>query len=453
MSPSRTIAPSAVRALTDVAVALILIAFAAYWWFSPKGFPVDHVRFWLNSVLPVAIVVLCTIMIFIHRRRRAWTGLAILCLALGGGAATIAGSVLFPASLRGFWAIGLFLILAGAYCSGMLVRGERPKVLLWLPSAALAIAVGLFTMVAQIPATASTNPLNELPLVSGAKDGPSVDSPIPLGPDRFFYPSFMNIQGRYGNVRFVYSLPFYFDRISPDGFWSLFAPEANKRNGQLVARLVPELKSRSLSAGVHTVRYADGTTVLLPLSTAERMDITTYVPLARDTFSHINTYCELVIFGHQSLSLSFSPAPETKIDVLPFDYPIGRAARFAYLDETETFSVVEASSGEKGPFRTLAAGILRRGDPLSITCHDQGKPLASITLDDWSQQVSTALSPTAGWGVPVNAIEFRRMEDDPDSPVVISVTLAGTSVRRGWDSVGHRAGIYRNRMRIEFATE
>jgi hypothetical protein len=33
---------------------------------------------------------------------------------------------------------------------------------------------------------------------------------------------------------------------------------------------------------------------------------------------------------------------------------------------------------------------------------------------------------------------------------VFFVTLAGTSVGRGWDSVGHAPGTYRNRMKIEW---
>ena len=49
-----------------------------------------------------------------------------------------------------------------------------------------------------------------------------------------------------------------------------------------------------------------------------------------------------------------------------------------------------------------------------------------------------------------NAIEFSLGDDRPTSPASVFVTLAGTSVGRGWDSVGHAAGTYRNRMTIEF---
>jgi hypothetical protein len=48
----------------------------------------------------------------------------------------------------------------------------------------------------------------------------------------------------------------------------------------------------------------------------------------------------------------------------------------------------------------------------------------------------------------VNAIEFSLEGDAPGSEAALFITLAGTSVGRGWDTVGHAAGTYRNRMRI-----
>jgi hypothetical protein len=99
-------------------------------------------------------------------------------------------------------------------------------------------------------------------------------------------------------------------------------------------------------------------------------------------------------------------------------------------------------------FRTLASGRLDRGQPLTIGFHNNKKYVASITLDDWSAQASTALSPTAGWGVPVNAIEFQITNHDSSESVGIWITLAGTSVGRGFETVGHKAGTYRNRFSI-----
>ena len=41
-----------IRTLVDTALAAHLVVAGVYWWFCPKGFPLGHVRFWLNSVLP-----------------------------------------------------------------------------------------------------------------------------------------------------------------------------------------------------------------------------------------------------------------------------------------------------------------------------------------------------------------------------------------------------------------
>src|SRR3954464_787065 len=76
--------------------------------------------------------------------------------------------------------------------------------------------------------------------------------------------------------------------------------------------------------------------------------------LPRPLFSHLNSFCDLEVFGHRRLSLSFSPCPATLIEVRPADYPVGRPIRLAFRDAQGGFHVVEASSGEKGPFRELA---------------------------------------------------------------------------------------------------
>jgi hypothetical protein len=171
--------------------------------------------------------------------------------------------------------------------------------------------------------------------------------------------------------------------------------------------------------------------------------------LDRPVYSHLNSYCDIEVRRHRRLALEFSPCPGIPIEVRPFDYPIARPARFAYLDGLGIFSVVEAESGEKGPYRTLATGPLARDGALSITLFDEGRPRGKITLEDWARQADTSLSPTAGWGVPVNAIEFSLSGEEPGAPASIFVTLAGTSVGRGWDCVGHAAGTYRNRILIE----
>jgi hypothetical protein len=80
---------------------------------------------------------------------------------------------------------------------------------------------------------------------------------------------------------------------------------------------------------------------------------------------------------------------------------------------------------------------------------DGTTPLFKIEFADWSQECSTQLSPTAGWGVPENSIEFSRQSDNPESTVSIFLTLAATSVGRGYDTVELNAGSYRNVMWVQ----
>jgi hypothetical protein len=170
-------------------------------------------------------------------------------------------------------------------------------------------------------------------------------------------------------------------------------------------------------------------------------------------FSHLNQFPQFQFAGHRDLELSFSPCPDKTIAVTHSDYPVGDPARFACFEETDgvgRLRVCEATSGEKGPFVTLADGKIARGEPLTVTLIDQGVKILRVTLLDWTAQASTALSPTAGWRVPENAIEFTLDQKAKDSAAVFYVTLAGTSVGRGWDTVGHAAGTYRNRMKIEW---
>jgi hypothetical protein len=110
---------------------------------------------------------------------------------------------------------------------------------------------------------------------------------------------------------------------------------------------------------------------------------------------------------------------------------------------------VQASDAEKGPFASLATGRLAPADTLAITLYDEQTPIARITFDDFAAQASTELSPTAGWNVPQNAVQFSLGGDQPGSVAHIFITLAGTGVGRGFDSVGHAPGVYRNRMRVE----
>jgi hypothetical protein len=124
----------------------------------------------------------------------------------------------------------------------------------------------------------------------------------------------------------------------------------------------------------------------------------------------------------------------------------------AYVSGSGSFHVVRATSGEKGPFTDLVPIAALGQESLVMTVHDESEAVARITFVDWAAQVGTQPSPTAGWGFPVNAIEFSRYGEWLQAPGIIFMTLAATSVGRGFDTVGHRAGMYRNRIYLDVLT-
>jgi len=240
---------------------------------------------------------------------------------------------------------------------------------------------------------------------------------------------------------------------SVDGCWTIFADPDDRAGPE--PRLLSSRRDgeRSWTASYDFRRQGPATLRVETAPQPETIAIEATSRLGRLMYSHLNSFCDFEIRGHRRLSLEFSPCPGVAIDVRPFDYPFGRPARFAFLGGKQMFRVVEATSGEKGPFRILAQGPLGREQELTITLFDQERALGRIVLADWSAEADTTLSPTAGWGVPVNAIEFSLSGDAPSAPASIFVTLAATSVGRGWDCVGHRPGTYRNRIRLEPAWE
>ncbi len=426
--------------IVDLALAGHLAAAAGYWWLSPKGFPLDSSRFWLNSVLPIFLV--AAGLIGMHKGKWPIAAAVVLFFASAWCAGAIFGRIIFPISLRGVWAMALIIGSAGLICFVALVRSEPLSYRIRLFSAAAAMLIGWFAIWAQIAAPASTAPINAPPpqmTSQGVRQPPL--SVVHVGPGYEFATTEAELVLATGNIRIKCRPILNFDRFSPDRFWSLFAPGRKQ---------FPSPTAQSNGDGFVKIRYSDDSIVAISAPTPEGLlQLTAFTPVAEDTFSHLNTYCYFEISGHKRLSFSFSPCPNAEIEVLPADYPVGRPTRLAYLDEASRFAVVEAKSGEKGPFRELAGGPLGRGEPLTIVVRDGGHPVVRITLEDWSKQLSTSISPCAGWRLPMNAIEFQRLYDSPSAPGGIWITLAGTSVGRGWETVGHRAGIYRNALAFE----
>ena len=430
------------RSLVELALAGHLVVAGLYWWFSPKGFALEHSRFWLNSVLPPAVAIAaCFGLAGMLRCRRFVSAVTATSMGAGWSAVSIASLLLFPESLHKIWILGIAALGFALLVTCLVPRDERLVPRTALPLILFSATLGLLVVLTERPATPTTVP-------SGRAAAPDPDTemdvpqlPVEIGEDCWFYPGPGEVALKRSGMTIRCTPLLSFERISPDGFWSLLAPASSTRRRVLTA---------FGDTSTQTLLYSDDSTIVIPnRSESQQVELTASSHVPRETFTHLNSYSVLEISGHKHLSLCFSPCSQTEVDVLPADYPSGRPARFAFLSESGMFSVVEATSGEKGPFRELASGKMRRGDPLSINILNQGKCVAKVTFKDWSAQLSTAVSPTAGWGVPVNAIEFQRIADSPTAPAAIWITLAATSVGRGWQSVGHRAGVYSNRIELQ----
>jgi hypothetical protein len=196
-------------------------------------------------------------------------------------------------------------------------------------------------------------------------------------------------------------------------------------------------------AGVR-LSYKDEDASLLDVTTdksALHLDARSRLP--KPIYSHANTFAELTVQGHKKLSLAFSSLAGKRIDVASATAP----ARFAWLDAAGVLHVTQADNRARGPYTELAAGNLGKA-PLQITIFDGDKAMFTVTLDDFAAQASTAASPTAGAGITVNAIEFARGGDPETAPVLITLSLAATTIGRGTASVGHAAGVYRDRVTV-----
>jgi hypothetical protein len=428
-----------------------------WWWLEPGGFGFAHPRFWVNRIAPAGALCLTIAALVALRSHRTPALRWLLPLwPSAWAAAAVAGRVFFPVSLARFWLLPLGASAAMALAA--LQPWRRARGWSWVFELVLCFCAGLAGAAlvgAQRPPSSATRPLNtalaDLPSMTAGM-GSSASGGMFLDRKVMVQGSDGSISVRLGTLSISVQPLLTFLNGSVDGCWTIFADPLDRAGAE--PRLLSSRRAGDRSFVALYEFRRQGSTSLRVEAAPQPGTITIVATsrLDRLMYSHLNSFCDCEIRGHRRLSLEFSPCPGVAIDVRPFDYPFGRPARFAFLDAKQMFRIVEATSGEKGPFRILAQGPLGREQELTITLCDEGRALGRIVLGDWSAQADTTLSPTAGWGVPANAIEFSLSAAAPSSPASIFVTLAATSVGRGWDCVGHRPGTYRNRIRLEPVT-
>ncbi|MSR60586.1 MAG: hypothetical protein EXS05_23585 [Planctomycetaceae bacterium] len=444
-----------------------LVASVFWWWLMPGGFPATHLRFWSNQVFPLSAIAVCLVCLWFDWRRTDSRLINVAAMIPAFWmAATIAGVVLFPVSARRFLLPALFVTGAVLIIFWWRFWTSSWRQVGMMAATLSAVVISTGVVVAQRGPDPDTTPANApIPEVDG--DIRSVLPSIEIGDGQMLpYDGSVRVTltaapgqtdstasqsteratDRGHRLKLEIQPLLSFESRSPDRCWTILSPRA-LREGP-TRKLVG---ARPIDEGWEAAYADDGRSVLRVTASADEqgLQIEAFSRLDAPIYSHLNTFSEVLIRGHRALFLSFSPCPDNRFKVESADYPLGRPTRLAYVDAADVFHVVQAASGEKGPFHELARGTLHRSEPLSITLWDEETPVGRIVMADWSAQASRSLSPTAGWGLPMNAIEFRLLSDDAESMAAIWVTLAGTSVGRGWDSVGHSAGVYRNRLRVE----
>lgn len=428
-------------------LALHALAAVGVWWAMPGGFPVGHPRFWANRVAP-AFVLAYAIVIFIAGRRRRWRTVAALLLLspIAWIGAAIGGLAAFPISGR--WPAVIAMVAAIT----LVLAIRRHFATAWPDRRHLvAIAIAPLILGSILPMTQRGPGAATHPLAPVGHTSPPIAADLMLSTQRIndvtrVVPSNGTVMTDWFGMSIEVHPLLTFTSRSPDQCWTNLAPKTER---EAVRRRLCKMDS---SPGTLALTYLDAGYSHLEIGSngPASVAIAAGTVLPREVYSHLNSFTEIDVSGHRRLSLIFSPAPGTPIDVTYSEYPVGKPQRSAYLGGDGVFRVVEATSGEKGPFRELASGPLSRDQSLTITLLDSGIPFARLTFNDFAAQADTQLSPTAGWGYPMNSIEFFLASEKETSVASIFMSLASTSVGRGWDSVGHAAGTYRNQMSVEY---
>ncbi|MBX3221236.1 MAG: hypothetical protein KF795_12005 [Labilithrix sp.] len=400
-------------------------AFAAAIVFLPRGFELGDIRAWSNTWLPAAagtVIAGALVRFVFFKSSGLFVSLVSAAIAGGWLAAIVTGNVLFPVSIGVERTVGPAAI---AIALGTIAWATKLRTVPSLAAAAAGAAVGVVEVLAQGAPPPSTRPLGgALAEVNGEPtkdDAATGQVSFPCGKEHVRVRPLLTFESR-----------------SPDATWTVLAPpEAFGPRRKFDAFF----KEKN---GFRAHYTDDGVTSLVATKDAKGLDVEAVSKLPRAVYSHLNAFA--TVYVPFEAAVSFGPTGQETFDVEPEDYPAGRPLRFAYLGADIAFHVVRASEAANGPYAELAKGRLGRDEPLTIELRhrDGSAGTCKLTFKDWAAQVSTEPSP-AGWGLPQNSIQLHARGKE----ALIVLTLAETGPGRGWYSVGHAEGTYKNRIRVD----
>jgi hypothetical protein len=175
------------------------------------------------------------------------------------------------------------------------------------------------------------------------------------------------------------------------------------RTGHLVMTVDPTLSVDDSSRTGFQTLFGPGPLPISSTSTSrQRGDLRViegHSTLTAPIYAHLSTYSSLLITGYDNLQVVFSPCPKITFPVEPADCPWGAPRKLAYVTEDRRFVVAIARTAEKGPFTTLCEGQLDAHQPLTLTFKDGDEPIVAVTWLDYAAQLSTDLSPAAGYSL------------------------------------------------------
>ena len=358
------------------------------------GFPLTHPRFVSTTVAPVTLVLagLAGLLYAAVRRDAVVSRVAVGALILSGcatGLALFGTAVLFP--------VVVFAPAAAAFLVSARDGFPRNR----------AASLGAALLATVIGASAAWGLRAPDPSTQPRGSGPEGGGPAGA------------VEVLCGTLRLNVDPRLHFTQASRSRFWSAWSPDDARDS------LGPATMVTSTDAGVTLI---DSTRTL-----------------SEPVFAHLDAFARIEVWRARQLRVRIAEGT-APVEVVPSDYPSGRPLHFLAWDG-ELLRAYEASSAEKGPFRELVRTPLRRGDPLVLELLDGDVSQCRVTLLDFTAQASTELSPTAGYGLPQNAIELHTSDQAP--AYWLHFSLAATSIGRGFDVVGHAPGTYRNRIRVE----